>query len=71
MAGTIITPIEDPFWGLAADVVGGGQAVWRSTALELNGIVSRHLRGPALSATDEEVEKIGAVLERIGLVRSP
>ncbi len=70
MAGTIITQIEDPFWGLAADVVGGGQAVWR-TALELNGIASRHLRGPALSATDEEVEKIGAVLERIGLVRSP
>ena len=44
--------------------------VWR-TALELNGIAARHLRAPALSATEEEVEKIGAVLDAIGLVRSP
>ena len=46
------------------------KAVWR-TALETNGIASRHLRAPALSATDEEVEKIGAVLEAIGLIKSP
>ena len=69
-AGTIITQIEDPFWGISADVAGGGQAVWR-TALELNGIASRHLRTPAISATDEEVEKIGAVLQAIGLIKSP
>ena len=68
-AGAIIAQIEDPFWGIAADVTGGGQAVWR-TALELNGIASRHLRAPALSATDEEVEKIGAVLQAIGLIKA-
>ena len=69
-AGSLIGQIEDPFWGIADDVAGGGQAVWR-TALETNGIASRHLRAPALSATDEEVEKIGAVLEAIGLIKSP
>ncbi len=69
-AGTLIGQIEDPFWGIAEDVAGGGQAVWR-TALETNGIASRHLRAPALSATDEEVEKIGAVLEAIGLIKFP
>ena len=66
-AQTIITQIEEPFWGVATDVVGGGQAVWR-TALELNGIASRWLRPPMVTATDEEVEKIGAVLDAIGLI---
>ena len=69
-AEAIIAGIETPFWGIADDVAGGGQAVWR-TALELNGIAARHLRAPALSATKEKVEKVGAVLDAIGLVRSP
>ena len=66
-AGAIIAGIEDPFWGVAAEMPGGAQAVWR-TALELNGIASRFLRPPMVSATDDEVEKIGAVLDAIGLV---
>ena len=69
-AEAIIAGIETPFWGMADDVAGGGQAVWR-TALELNGIAARHLRAPALSATEEEVVKIGAVLDAIGLIRTP
>ena len=65
-AGEIIFDIEAPFWGVAGEVGGGAQAVWR-TALELNGIASRWLRPPMVTATDEEVEKIGGVLEEIGL----
>lgn len=68
-AAAIITQIEDPFWGIAADVAGGGQAVWR-TALELNGIAARFLRPPMITASDEEKEKIGAVLNAIGLIKS-
>ena len=69
-AGRIIRETEKPFADLAAHVSGGFQAHWRAT-LELNGIASRHLRPPMVSATKEEVEQIEQPIANLGLITHP
>ncbi len=66
-AGNIIREIEFPYRDLAATVSGGFQALWRAT-IALNGIASRYLRSPMVSATDEEVEKLKEPLNKLGLI---
>ncbi len=69
-AGRIIRETEKPFANLAVHVGGGFQAHWRAT-LELNGIASRHLRPPMVSATDEELDRIRQPISDLGLVTHP
>jgi dihydrodipicolinate synthase/N-acetylneuraminate lyase len=69
-AGRIIRETEKPFAALSAQVGGGFQALWRAT-LELNGIASRYLRPPMVSATDEEMERSFKPISGLGLITQP
>lgn len=69
-AGRIIREIEKPFAELASQVGGGFQAHWRAT-LELNGVASRYLRPPMISATDEEIEQLRGPISDFGLITHP
>ena len=69
-ASSIIRQIEKPFEALASNVDGGFQALWRAT-LELNGVASRFLRPPMVTATEEEVDRIRGSIEELGLITHP
>jgi len=64
----ILTRVDIPFFGLHEEFAGGIQAVWRA-ALELNGIASRWLRPPMVTASDAEMEAIRERLSALGLVQ--
>jgi len=65
-AGRIIREIEAPFFALASSIRGGWFALWRA-ALELNGVCSRYLRAPLLSATDQEMDRIREQVRKLGI----
>ena len=69
-AGRIIRETEKPFAAVSDQVGGGFQALWRAT-LELNGIASRYLRPPMVSATDEEIDRLREPISALGLITHP
>jgi 5-dehydro-4-deoxyglucarate dehydratase len=66
-ARELLTRVDGPFFDLHGTFPGGIQAVWRG-ALELNGIASRYLRPPMISASDVDLERLRGELATLGLL---
>ncbi len=76
-ASGIVKTVETPLFSIgghrtmqgSGTYQGGWQSLWR-TLIELNGVASRHLRSPQLSASQADVERVRPALERLGLIGS-
>ena len=71
-AARVTVEVEKPMRDLGDALAskGGWQTVWRA-ALELNGIAPRYLRPPQSSASDEDIERIGSIMDQVGLLSKP
>ena len=66
-ASDVLRRVDLPFFDLHNTFPGGIQAAWRA-ALELNGIASRWLRPPMVTASDADVEELKPKLAEMGLL---
>jgi 4-hydroxy-tetrahydrodipicolinate synthase len=75
-AAAVVRDIESPLFrmsghptnaGSGLPFPGGWQSLWRA-CIELNGIASRHLRPPHLSASDDDLERIRPEIQRLSLL---
>ena len=76
-ASALVARVETPLFNLSGHPLnvnnnrtpftGGWQSLWRA-CLELNGIASRHLRLPQVSASQADLEQVKPELEGLGLL---
>jgi len=75
-ASAVVTDVETPLFNLSGHprnvrntgtFTGGWQSLWRA-CLELNGIASRHLRLPQVSASQADLDQVKPELERLALL---
>jgi 4-hydroxy-tetrahydrodipicolinate synthase len=69
-ARAIAADVDLPFLAMDGQYTGGLHAVWHA-ALEIRGLASRHLRPPLVSLPADEMARLAAALDRLGLLSPP